>query len=1175
MPARDSQEDLPLARPPTRRADVFTPEALHVVNAKVSHSRTSNRTRGTRRPTALQERVCMFLRRRFHLYWPLLVLSTACGAADSTDTSDEAVDDSAALTESAAAKKIVDAVRARVARSGSEDSPLSADSSVQLQAAGASLRADLAGGAKVALPRDAREPFRLNAAESPLWVQARLRGARAAQAELADGLVVYENGAPGGGALIHRVSSEGTEDWLSLDRHPEGDRVVYEVELSNDVRGLRLVENTLEFLDAAATPRLRVEAPYLIDAQGQRRDAQLEVEGCQVDRSAAAPWGRPVTPPGAARCEVVVSWDESGVSYPVMLDPSWSTTAQMSVARARHTAVTLNTTRVLVTGGQQGTTTHSSAELFDPSTQTWAATGSMSVARTRHTATLRTSNGTVVVVGGWNQSSTHRSAESYNPSTGTWSSLPQPLAARRDHTATLLGNGEILVAGGTGSSALASSETLSTGNAWTQAGNLLATQTGHAATLYAPDRVLLTGSNAPTSQRYDAATRTWTATSGTATNTRPTSLARQWHSSTLLGDGSVLLAGGTNATRTSERYDPATDSFSYAGYLNYEHSEHTAIRLSSNRVLIVGGPATNARSATELYNPTWGTWAPQYPVTPQSTRRFHTAVMVGSKVLITGGIIPGTSTTLASSEIYDPAGSGVSISEYELPRHRDPEVRPDVDIELWASLHRPTTLTAGKRYPLLVFLHGAYGTCRQDGTIFTNNDYANTGSCPAGYTRISNHRGYDYLAEELAARGYFVVSINANYGINSDTQAPPNDLGQVGPRGRLILRHLEKLSRWDRGLEPTPTSLAISLQNRIDFGQVGLFGHSRGGEAARIAYNEYRAAGSPWPSRIDTPNAALNIRGIFEIGPTDRRDPKSDAPGTRWVVLLPGCDGDNGTDGINPFNRMLASAESPSAFKASFQVYGTNHNNYNTQWWTGDPSFAGCVNHEPIYINNPSGSPRQRQTGLHSVLAFFTANVGATVDAAANRVFDPAYGLNLGYRVHRGYQPGASVTNNKPLDDMPPPPGFVSHSTGPGVTLSYHPLSDTQRAADLVLSTPGTATYFQSNFAQVHDLNAYQNIDFRIDRINADPSEPIAPGNVSVELVNADGSRSVAVALAPHVDLAPAPKLAAILQTARVPLSKFSGANRSAIAGIRFLISDPAVRGLSIANIRATRTTTP
>jgi len=111
--------------------------------------------------------------------------------------------------------------------------------------------------------------------------------------------------------------------------------------------------------------------------------------------------------------------------------------------------------------------------------------------------------------------------------------------------------------------------------------------------------------------------------------------------------------------------------------------------------------------------------------------------------------------------------------------------------------------------------------------------------------------------------------------------------------------------------------LIYALQNHIDFSQVGLMGHSRGGEGVRAAYTQYRDAGSIWPGRIVTP---VNFRAIFEIGPVDGQTSRVlNASNTKWAVILPMCDGDvSDLEGMPPYDRMNAVFnETNPTFKAT------------------------------------------------------------------------------------------------------------------------------------------------------------------------------------------------------------------------------------------------------------------
>jgi hypothetical protein len=129
-----------------------------------------------------------------------------------------------------------------------------------------------------------------------------------------------------------------------------------------------------------------------------------------------------------------------------LFDPAsgtWSYTGSLHTPRYFYSAVLLNTGKVLVAGGCNAAscnTVTATAELYDPSTGAFSATGSLSVARDYQAAALL-ANGNVLVAGGFGTTGTLTQAEVYNPSTGRWTSAGNMATGRSQHTATLLPNG--------------------------------------------------------------------------------------------------------------------------------------------------------------------------------------------------------------------------------------------------------------------------------------------------------------------------------------------------------------------------------------------------------------------------------------------------------------------------------------------------------------------------------------------------------------------------------------------------------------------------------------------------------------------------------------------------------------------------------------------------------------
>ena len=139
-------------------------------------------------------------------------------------------------------------------------------------------------------------------------------------------------------------------------------------------------------------------------------------------------------------------------------------------------------------------------------------------------------------------------------------------------------------------------------------------------------------------------------------------IARASHSSTLLPNGKVLIAGGFagsggeyNPYKTAELYDPNSGTFQAIAEMSIGRSGHTATLLKNGKVLIIGGwtGRYDLRGSSEIFDPATNTFAPTGNLVVG--RAGNTATLLADgRVLVTGGE-DRQENKIASAEIYDPS----------------------------------------------------------------------------------------------------------------------------------------------------------------------------------------------------------------------------------------------------------------------------------------------------------------------------------------------------------------------------------------------------------------------------------------------------------------------------------------------------------------------------------------
>jgi dienelactone hydrolase len=191
--------------------------------------------------------------------------------------------------------------------------------------------------------------------------------------------------------------------------------------------------------------------------------------------------------------------------------------------------------------------------------------------------------------------------------------------------------------------------------------------------------------------------------------------------------------------------------------------------------------------------------------------------------------------------------------------------------------------------------------------------------------------GYEYLGELLASKGYIAVSIDQNF-LNS------GKTGHIGwdnaGRAWMFLKHLDQWGKWNKDKQHP-------LYGKVDMENIGLIGHSRGGEAVSLATLMNDLDRLPNNAKV-TLNFDFSIKALIGLSPGDGRFKLGDQPVELKDINYLTIQGANDTDhtnyyGIRQYERVSFSDDF-DGFKSSIYLYGANHGQFNSDWEVDQPS---------------------------------------------------------------------------------------------------------------------------------------------------------------------------------------------------------------------------------------------
>lgn len=238
-------------------------------------------------------------------------------------------------------------------------------------------------------------------------------------------------------------------------------------------------------------------------------------------------------------------------------------------------------------------------------------------------------------------------------------------------------------------------------------------------------------------------------------------------------------------------------------------------------------------------------------------------------------------------------------------------------------------------------------------------------NCPVVFIVHGNHTmttesylGYGYIGEHLASIGYVVVSVDENV---CNFYLPEGIAGENSARAYLLLENMRQVQTYQK---------VGPLAGKMDYSNLAIMGHSRGGEAVALAtlYNEI---GHNPDVGYQTYEYNFQIKSVVAIAPSvDQYQPAGRDVTLQDVnyLLIQGANDQDVSQfmGMKQYNNISFSG-SKDCYKTYLYIAGANHGQFNT-YWQQDVTFPRNLMLNQAEVMEGS---EQREILLGWVTAFF------------------------------------------------------------------------------------------------------------------------------------------------------------------------------------------------------------